>query len=61
MLAKKSTKKLRDMEFFVLWKKVGALEWNRTIDLGLRSPLLYPTELPGHKPLPKCAAILAVF
>ena len=28
---------------------VGAPDWIRTNDLRLRSPLLYPAELPGHK------------
>ncbi len=31
----------------VIHKKTGAPGWIRTNDLRLRSPLLYPTELPG--------------
>ena len=42
-------KNLPIREVFCLCRKSGALEWNRTTDLGLRSPLLYPTELPGQK------------
>ena len=39
--------------------KSGAPGWNRTTDLGLRSPLLYPTELPEHELPWKCAKTVA--
>ena len=34
----------------------GAPDWIRTSDLRLRSPLLYPAELPGRAPDVVCGA-----
>jgi hypothetical protein len=34
----------------MVFRKIGAPGWTRTSDLRLRSPLLYPTELPGQAP-----------
>lgn len=39
--------------------KFGAPGWARTNDLRLRSPLLYPTELPGHGT--KCLCTLTLY
>ncbi len=39
----------------------GAPGWTRTTDLRLRSPLLYPAELPGHAPFRVIIASLSLF
>lgn len=50
MCIKSFTERIDKKRILRVHRKIlyGGLDWSRTSDLGLRSPLLYPTELPGR-------------